>query len=121
MTFSTDAFFICIANGNQFGNQVTIAPQANLKDGLLDIVVVQKMNKLTMIWDLLKQIRSGQVKPHEEMYFNKKGILYFQTDRLMINNLSMAPLHIDGEPATTARRITVEVIPGAFKLIQPIK
>ena len=121
MTFSTDAFFICIANGNQFGNQVTIAPQASLKDGLLDVVVVQKMNKLEMIWDVLKQVRSGKVKPHEEVYFNKKGVLYFQTDRLMINNLSMAPLHIDGEPATTARKITVEVIPGAFRLIQPIQ
>jgi diacylglycerol kinase (ATP) len=120
-TFSTDAYFICIANGNQFGNQVTIAPQASLNDGFIDVVVVQNMNKLSMIWALLKQIRSGQVKPHKEIYFQQKGILYFQTDKLVINNLSMAPLHVDGEPATTARKITVEVIPGAFRLIQPIR
>jgi diacylglycerol kinase (ATP) len=117
--FSTEAYFICIANSNQFGNQVTIAPQASLNDGLLDIVVVQKMNKPQMIWSVLKQIRSGKVKPHDDNHFQKKGILYFQTDKLIINNLSMAPLHIDGEPATTARKFVIEVISGAFKLLQP--
>ncbi len=44
-SFYTDAFFISIANSNQFGNNFTIAPKASLNDGLLDIVIVQKMNK----------------------------------------------------------------------------
>ncbi|MBO9571567.1 MAG: diacylglycerol kinase, partial [Chitinophagaceae bacterium] len=35
-TIETDAFFIVIANSNQFGNNVTIAPKASLNDGLLD-------------------------------------------------------------------------------------
>jgi diacylglycerol kinase (ATP) len=38
--FAVDAYFISIANGNQFGNNFTIAPKARLSDGLLDIVVV---------------------------------------------------------------------------------
>jgi diacylglycerol kinase (ATP) len=119
MSFSTKAFFICIANSNQFGNNVTIAPEAKLNDGLLDVVVAQKMSKPHLIWSVLKQIRFGHVKPHTESYFHKSGVLYFQTDRLMINNLSLAPLHIDGEPGTTARKIMVEVITSAFRLIQP--
>jgi len=41
-SFFTDAYFISIANSNQFGNNFTIAPKASLNDGLLDIVVVQK-------------------------------------------------------------------------------
>ncbi len=32
--FSTDAYFISIANSNQFGNNFTIAPKASLTDGL---------------------------------------------------------------------------------------
>ncbi len=117
--FSTEAYFICIANSNQFGNHVTIAPGASLSDGLLDIIVVQKTSKLQVIWSVIKHIRSGKVQPNNENYFQQKGILYFQTDKLIINNLSMAPLHIDGEPATTARKFIIEVIPDAFKLIQP--
>ena len=45
-SFFTDAFFISIANGNQFGNNVTIAPYASLSDGLLDVVIVQKIVSL---------------------------------------------------------------------------
>ncbi len=51
----TEAFFISIANSNQFGNNFTIAPQASLHDGLLDIVIVNKMSKLRMVWNILKQ------------------------------------------------------------------
>ncbi|MFY7899235.1 MAG: diacylglycerol/lipid kinase family protein, partial [Chitinophagaceae bacterium] len=37
-TFFTEAFFISIANSNQYGNNFTIAPSADLSNGLLDIV-----------------------------------------------------------------------------------
>src|SRR5207248_11787432 len=93
-SFSTEAYFISIANSNQFGNQFTIAPKASLNDGLLDIVIVKKMNKLKMMWSLLKQIRNGKIKEHSEKNSLKKGVLYFQTDKLIIQNRSMAPLHI---------------------------
>ena len=55
----TEAFFISIANSNQFGNNFTIAPQASLHDGLLDIVVVNKMSKLRMLWDGIKTNTAG--------------------------------------------------------------
>ncbi|MES1159912.1 MAG: diacylglycerol kinase family protein, partial [Bacteroidota bacterium] len=51
-----DAFFINIANGDQFGNNVTIAPRASLHDGLLDIVVVKKMWKLPMVFAVIRQV-----------------------------------------------------------------
>ena len=58
-SFYTDAYFISIANSNQFGNNFTIAPKASLNDGLLDIVVVQKMHKAKMPFAVLKQIRGN--------------------------------------------------------------
>ncbi len=119
LAFTTDAYFISIANSNQFGNQFTIAPKASLNDGLLDIVIVKKMSKLRMLWAIFKQIRSGEVKQHEEKTFHEKDILYFQTNKLIINNLMNAPLHIDGDPVNTHKKFLVEIIPGAFKLIQP--
>ena len=60
-TLSTEAFFISIANSNQFGNNFTIAPQASLYDQLFDIVIVNKMSKLKMIWAVLMQVQSGKV------------------------------------------------------------
>jgi diacylglycerol kinase (ATP) len=116
-----EAYFISIANGNQFGNQFTIAPKASLNDGLLDIIVVKKMSKLRMIWAVLKQVRKGEIKEYDAKTFHKKHVLYFQTEKLIIHNPDNAPLHIDGDPMSTAKKFMIQIIPSAFKLIQPVK
>lgn len=118
-SFTTEAYFISIANSNQFGNQFTIAPQASLNDALLDIIIVKKMSKLRVIWAVIKQVRKGKIKEYDSKTFHKKDVLYFQTDKLMIHNLDGAPLHIDGDPVSTAKKFVIEIIPNAFKLIQP--
>jgi diacylglycerol kinase (ATP) len=115
----TDAFFISIANSNQFGNNFTIAPQASLHDGLLDIVLVNKMSKLRTIWTILKQIRNGQVRMYEDKKYHRNDIHYFQTKKLTINNPQLAPLHIDGDPAETSPVFEIEIIEKAFKLLMP--
>lgn len=117
--FRTEAYFISIANSNQFGNHFTIAPRASLSDGLLDIVVVNNSNKLKMLYMVLKQVLSGQVKPYSDKKALKNGVGYFQTARLNIHNPSLAPLHIDGDPADTAEDFEIRVIPNAFRLLMP--
>jgi diacylglycerol kinase (ATP) len=113
----TEAFFVSIANSNQFGNQFTIAPKARLNDGLIDVVIVQKMNKFQLLLAILHQLRFGDV---QEKIFRKHSILYFQVADLTILNPSLAPLHIDGDPAETADRFNISVVPSAFRLIQPL-
>ncbi len=119
VTIDTEAFFISIANSNQFGNNFTIAPQASLHDGLLDIVVVNKMSKLRMIWSVLKQIRNGQVRMYEDKKYHRNDIHYFQAKKLGIKNPQSAPLHIDGDPAETSAAFEIEIIEKAFRLLIP--
>jgi len=118
-SFFTDAFFISIANSNQFGNQVTIAPQASIRDGLLDIVIVQKMNKAKLPFAILKQIRGNNRLQGLIEEMSQKNILYFQTPTLTIQNPKLAPLHIDGEPAETASSFQITLLNHCFDLIQP--
>jgi YegS/Rv2252/BmrU family lipid kinase len=118
LEIKTEAFFISIANSNQFGNHVTIAPKASLSDGFLDIVIVKKMSKIRMLYSLLMQIKLGQITNTEKKY-HQKDIFYFQTKQLLIENPKHAPLHIDGEPATTARHFEIKVVENAFRLLQP--
>jgi diacylglycerol kinase (ATP) len=114
----TEAFFISIANSNQFGNNVTIAPKASICDGLIDIVVVKKMSKARLLFSLLKQIKMGQVTAAEKKY-HKEDILYYQAKKIAIQNPLQAPLHVDGDPADTAKQFEVKIIEKAFKLLQP--
>ncbi len=119
INFKADAFFMCIANSNQFGNNFTIAPKAKLSDGLLDIIIVKKMSKPSAIWSVFKQIKGGKLTGYEEKNFHNKSVVYFQTNKLQIINHHMAPLHIDGDCAETNKIFNIEILPSAFKLIVP--
>ena len=118
-SFFSDAFFISIANSNQFGNNFTIAPEASLNDGLLDIVIVQKMNKAKLPFAILQQVRGNNKLQQLVDDMCQKNILYFQTDSLTIRNLKHAPLNIDCEPRETADEFTLKIIKDCFELIQP--
>lgn len=118
-SFFSDAYFISIANSNQFGNNVTIAPKASLNDGLLDIVVVQKMHKARLPFAVLQQIRGNNKLQQLVEDMTQKNILYFQTPSLLIRNLKHAPLHIDGEPRETAEELRIDILKDCFELIQP--
>ncbi len=116
---NTEAFFISIANSNQFGNYITIAPQASMHDGLLDVVIVNKKNKVFTAFSLLHHIKLGKVKADISNQTKKNSITYLQSTRLTIENLSLAPLHVDGEPYPTAANVEVKIIPAAFSLLLP--
>lgn len=117
-TFSTEAFFISIANSNQFGNNFTIAPKALLTDGLLDIVIVKKTAKPFLLYNLIKQILAGKLQKMETSL--KLPVIYFQTRQLSIENNGFAPMHIDGDPSETPEKLKIKIVPQCFRLIQPL-
>jgi YegS/Rv2252/BmrU family lipid kinase len=116
----TEAYFISIANSNQFGNNFTIAPKASMSDGLLDIVIVRKMNKMILPFSVLLQVAGNNKLMQAMEYFEEKNIIYVQTDKISIRNPSMAPMHIDGEPTDTSPDFRIRIIPHCFRLIQPL-
>ena len=117
--FETEAFFISIANSNQFGNNVTIAPKANITDGLLDIVIVTKQNKLSVVLQTLWQVGGYNALIENEIANSNASIIYFQTEALQIKNLSLAPMHIDGDPSETPEELNVKILKKCFRLIIP--
>ncbi|MEO6489306.1 MAG: diacylglycerol kinase family protein [Ferruginibacter sp.] len=118
ISITTDAFFISIANSNQFGNNFTIAPKASLSDGLLDIIIVNKMSKLRLVYTILKQVTAGEVQMVSKKY-HQTGIQYFQAKELTIKNPFPAPLHIDGDPAETSTYFRIKIVQKAIMLLQP--
>ena len=118
-SFTTEAYFISIANSNQFGNNFTIAPHASLNDGLIDVVIVKKMSKLMLPFSVIGHV-TGFTNAYDEDDEEKGNIVYFQTAALTIINSQNAPLHIDGDPADTAEKFDIRVVPRAIRLIQPL-
>jgi len=118
-SIKTDAYFISIANSNQFGNNFTIGPMASLSDGLLDIVILTDQNKLSLLLQTFKQLKAGYPLQADAVTAGKKGVIYFQTDKLSIINRSLAPLHIDGDPAETSEKFEIVIQKKCFRLLQP--
>ena len=119
-TIAVEAYFISIANSNQFGNNFTIAPQASLDDGLLDIVIVTAQNKLSLLLQTFKQVRGKNKLQPGVITGKEKGVIYFQAAQLQVRNLSLAPLHIDGDPAEAFADMTFTIKKKCFRLIQPL-
>ncbi len=89
--FSIQPFLFFISNSNEMGNNITITPKASLQDGLLDVVIIPKINKFRMlIFGFLLLIRK---------HYLLKEVIYKQLDNLTIikNNNSAMNIQIDGE------------------------
>lgn len=114
-----DALFISIANSNQFGNHFTIAPQASLNDGLLDIVVMAKQNKLIALLQAFRQVGGFNKLQELEVINEESSVLYFQAAEIKIENPQLAPMHVDGDPVETTNRLNVQILKDAFRLICP--
>ena len=98
---------------------MTIAPEASLSDGLLDIVIVQKMHKAKLPFAILRQVRGNNKLQQLVEDMSQKNVLYFQTPSLTIRNLKHAPLHIDGEPKDSAEEFEVRIVKDNLQLIRP--
>ena len=122
---SLDAYMITVANANQFGNKVTIAPYASLSDGLLDVVIVKKQHKLPLLWRAYRQL-SGQNQPlrGEDIITslsdkrNQQDIHYWQVSAIEIENLDGAMIHVDGEATSRVEKAKIEIAPSVFRLIR---
>ncbi len=118
-SFFTDAFFISVANSNQYGNNVTIAPLASISDGMLDIVIVQKMPKAELPFALLRQVSGNNRLRSLADKLGKRHVLYFQARNIQVRNLQYAPLHIDGDPVPAEEEISFRIAPRSIRLLVP--
>jgi diacylglycerol kinase (ATP) len=65
---------VAITNGRYFGGSMMIAPQAEINDGLLDIIVISRMSRWTLLRKI-KTIYSGQhLKEPEVAAFRGKTV-----------------------------------------------
>lgn len=113
-----EAFFISIANSNQFGNNFKIAPKASLQDGLLDIIIFKKTIKSFFFTAMVKQLLAGVVTSIEQVQ-GSTSVVYFQTREISFINHNNALVHIDGEPMLDQHSLNIKVLQHCFNLIYP--
>ncbi len=107
------AFLMTVANGNQFGYEFKLAPQASVFDGLLDVCLVPPVR----FWDLLPlSIRSLRGDVHKSRYMQ-----HFAGKEITISSTDLSCLQVDGDAVPLGKDKTVyfRIAPGALQVIIP--
>lgn len=109
--YDRDAFMITFANASQYGNNAYIAPQADIADGLLDVVIVKR-------FPLYRSPRFAY-----QMFTKKMNrspfVETFRARRITVTRKEAGYVHFDGEPGKMGAKLQITAIPAALKVIIP--
>lgn len=109
--FDRTAFLISFANSSQWGNNIHIAPNACVDDGLMDVCMVSEFPNMaipSLVISLLSQ--SIDTNKYDEM---------IRAERVELRNSGSLMAHVDGEPITLPPKAVIEVEHKALKVIVP--
>ena len=105
------AFIIACGNASQYGNNAFIAPQASMKDGLIDVTVILPFTPIdTALMGILLFTK------HLDQDTN---IHSFRTSELTIHRPKAEMMHIDGEPVMMDADLHIRCHKGGIKIFLP--
>ena len=104
------AYMIDFANASQYGNNARISPMADLRDGLIDFVIVKDFPKWKIpIFIYMLLVGKIHLSKHVEI---------IQCDKMTITGEDTL-LHLDGEPFKANNPIEVAILPKSLKILMP--
>jgi len=95
------AFLIACANASQYGNNAYIAPGATMKDGEMDVIIMEPFDALEA-----PQIAADLFM---KTLGNNSKIKTFRTKHLQIHRQSPGAIHYDGDPIVTGKDVDVHI------------
>ena len=106
---SGKAFMINVCNSNQYGYNVKVAPDANLSDGLMDVIIVDDIPK----WKVPFAVMQVFTQTHKVNRHFKS----FKTRTLQINSPNYSYLQIDGETVHKDKDFTITILPQQLNVL----
>ena len=112
-TFDTKSFIIALANSSQFGNNAKVAPQASVRDQLIDVSFIQKI-PLTQAAGFAGKMFTGKLD-------KSRYVDIYKSSKLFIQLKEPVAFHIDGEALEAASAFEAVIKPASLKVLLPIK
>ena len=110
-TWSGPAVIITVGNANQWGNEARIVPKASLRDGLLDVTVVEPF----ATWEipaLAARLMTGKAD-------TSRHVQSFRSTHVQIRRDHAGPAHLDGDPFEAGVDLSLEIVPGTLNVVVP--
>ncbi len=105
------AFLVSFANSSQYGNNIHIAPNAKIDDGLIDVSIINEFPKIETPVMLLSLLDKSIHKHDKDEVILAKDIV--------INHSSGILAHIDGEPVDLGNEARVKILPLSLNVVVP--
>ena len=103
------AFLIACANASQYGNNAYIAPGATMKDGQMDVIIMEPFDALEA-----PQIAADLFM---KTLGNNSKIKTFRAKSLHIHRKQPGAIHYDGDPIMTGTDIDVRIEPLGIRIV----
>ena len=103
------AFLIACANASQYGNNAYIAPGATMKDGQMDVIIMEPFDALEA-----PQIAADLFM---KTLPNNSKIKTFRTRHLHIHREEPGAIHFDGDPIMTGTDVDVHIEPQGIHIL----
>ena len=110
-TWSGPAVIITVGNANQWGNEARIVPKASLRDGLLDVTVVEPF----ATWEipaLAARLMTGKAD-------RSRRVRSFRSAHVQIRRDHSGPAHLDGDPFEAGVDLSFGIVPGTLDVVVP--
>jgi diacylglycerol kinase (ATP) len=107
--WSGRALFVAVANATSYGSGVRIAPQAEMDDGLLDVVIVGDVGLLRLVEAIPMVLTTGDLRGFPE-------VTRYRCRRVALRADRAARVHGDGEALGVAPA-EFEILPGAIRVM----
>jgi lipid kinase, YegS/Rv2252/BmrU family len=103
------AFLIACANASQYGNNAYIAPGATMKDGEMDVVIMEPFTALDA-----PQIAADLFM---KTFGNNSKIKTFRAKKIQIHRKEPGAIHFDGDPLMTDADINVHIKHNGIRIV----
>ena len=103
--------FVCVCNGRYYGGGFNPVPEADPTDGMLDVLLVKKVN-LFQVPGIIGKYKNGQYKQLPHL------VKHYLTDRIVIRCDRPTPINLDGE-LRTAQVVEMSVAKEKLRFFYP--
>ncbi len=114
-----DGFAVVAANASRFGGGMRVAPAARIDDGLLDLVVMRRAGRLTVL-RALAGIRSGRHLALPQISTDRGTEVTLRASRDLTAAADGEPLAC-ASPLAAGTPLRVRVLPGALRVLAPAR
>lgn len=109
MWYEGKAYAVAVANGTTFGHGMKIAPNAQVRDGLFDVILVENASPLSLL-AAMPRLYNGTHLTHPAVHAGRAATVQVTSSGQPLG------IELDGEPAI-GESLTFQVRPGLLQLL----